>query len=433
MLKRLHSSNSQFAEQLEVLLHRNSQNGLKAEHIQQVTKIIDEVRANGDAALLDYTQRFDGFNLSDVGGLEATSDELLAALEAIEDEQRNALEYAASRIRDYHEHQLQASWNYTDENGNVLGQRVTAIERAGLYVPGGKAAYPSSVLMNAIPAKVAGVSELVMVTPTPKGKVSNMVLAAAKISGVDRVFKIGGAQAIAALAYGTDSVPRVDKITGPGNAYVAAAKQQVYGVVGIDMIAGPSEVLIIADNTANPDWVAMDLFAQAEHDEQAQSILLTRDAKFADAVLESMERLLPEMPRRSIISDSLRNNGAVIIADDEKTLVQIADAIAAEHLEIFTHNADDLAKRITNAGAMFVGEHSAESLGDYCVGPNHVLPTAGTARFSSPLGVYDFQKRTSVIRLTRQGAQELAHNAAILAEGESLSAHAAAARYRLKC
>jgi len=353
------------------------------------------------------------------------------AYDAIPYKQRDALLYAAERVRTYHEKQLQDSWNYTESDGTQLGQKVTPIKRVGLYVPGGKATYPSSVIMNAIPAKVAGVKELIMVSPTPKGEFNDMVLAAAKIAGVDRVFRIGGAQAVAALAYGTKSIPRVDKITGPGNTFVATAKKQVFGRVGIDMIAGPSEVLVIADDSVNPDWVAMDLFAQAEHDEIAQSILLTTSEDVADSVYASIETLLPTMERADIIAKSLENNGALIVADSDASLVDIADEIAAEHLEIFTHNADQLAHDITNAGAIFIGPYSAESLGDYCAGPNHVLPTSGTARFSSPLGVYDFQKRTSMIRVSQQGAQTIGGNASILARGESLTAHARSAEYRL--
>lgn len=433
MLSRLDTRDLNFKQALARLLKRDLGSESADQELNQipgqVAQIIADVRQRGDAALVDLTQKFDDFDLVALG-FEFSTSELTAALDSIDSEQRKALDYAAERIQRYHQHQLGQSWQITEPDGTQLGQKVTPLNRVGLYVPGGKAAYPSSVLMNAIPAKVAGVNELIMVTPTPRGVANEMVLAAAQIAGVNRVFRIGGAQAIAALAYGTEAVPQVDKITGPGNAYVAAAKQQVFGQVGIDMIAGPSEVLIIADSTVDPDWVAMDLFAQAEHDEQAQSILLTHDADFAELVLAAIDRLLPSMPRKEIIAASLRNNGAVICAVDDREVINVADVIAAEHLEIFTANADDLAQKISNAGAIFIGNHSAESLGDYCAGPNHVLPTSGTARFSSPLGVYDFQKRTSMIKVSKEGAQEIAKNAEVLAQSESLSAHAESARLR---
>ena len=428
IIKKLKSSDDAFTTELKALLNRDqtSESGVDA----VVADVITDVAANRDQALFRYTQKFDGFDV-EARGLEVRQSRIDQAYDAIPRDQRDALNYAADRVRTYHEKQLQESWNYTEQDGTQLGQKITPIKRAGLYVPGGKATYPSSVIMNAIPAKVAGVKELIMVSPTPNGEFNDMVLAAAKISGVDRVFRIGGAQAVAALAFGTQTIPCVDKITGPGNIFVATAKKQVFGRVGIDMIAGPSEVLVIADDSVDPDWVAMDLFAQAEHDEIAQSILLTQSQKVADAVCDSIEKLLPSMERADIIAKSLENNGAIIVAESELTLVDIADEIAAEHLEIFTQNADQLAQDITNAGAIFIGPYSAESLGDYCAGPNHVLPTSGTARFSSPLGVYDFQKRTSMIKVSKQGAQSIGKNASVLARGESLTAHARSAEYRL--
>ena len=428
VIKRLTSTQRDFHAQLQLLLKRDP--AQQQSVATSVSQIIAQVIAHGDQAVLEYSRKFDDFALQ-LEQLEVPSTRLEQAYHSIDPQQRNALQYAAERVRDYHQHQLQESWSY-NQDGATLGQKITPIERAGLYVPGGKAAYPSSVIMNAIPAKVAGVKELIMVTPTPRGEFNEMVLAAAQIAGVDRVFRIGGAQAIAALAYGTASIPKVDKITGPGNIYVATAKQQVFGQVGIDMLAGPSEVLIIADKSAEPDWVAMDLFAQAEHDEQAQSILLTRSAEFAEAVQQSINTLLPNMPRADIIRQSLHRNGALIVLQSNAELVAVANTIAAEHLQIFTADADSLADQISHAGAIFIGAYSAEALGDYCAGPNHVLPTSGTARFSSPLGVYDFQKRSSIIKLSQQGAQTIAHNAAILARGESLDAHAQSAQYRLQ-
>lgn len=428
VMKRLNAADDDFDVQLNELLNRDQESESSVETV--VADVITDVARNGDVALFRYTQKFDSFDV-EARGLEVRQSRIDQAYDDIPAEQRDALLYAAQRVRSYHENQRQESWKYTEADGTQLGQKVTPIKRVGLYVPGGKATYPSSVLMNAIPAKVAGVNELIMVSPTPKGEFNDMVLAAAKIAGVDRVFRVGGAQAIAALAYGTETIPAVDKITGPGNIFVATAKKQVFGKVGIDMIAGPSEVLVIADESVDPDWVAMDLFAQAEHDEIAQSILLTTSSEVADAVYASIERLLPTMERAEIIGKSLATNGALIITDSDSSLVKIADEIAAEHLEIFTANADDLAQRITNAGAIFIGPYSAESLGDYCAGPNHVLPTAGTARFTSPLGVYDFQKRTSMIRISEQGAQTIGKNASVLARGESLTAHARSAEYRL--
>ena len=429
VIKKLNSNDDGFNASLVELLNRDQVSESSVDGI--VANIISDVANNGDAALFRYTQEFDQFDV-EARGLEVHSSRINKAYSAIPIAQRDALEYAAERVRTYHRKQLQESWQYTEADGTQLGQKITPIKRAGLYVPGGKATYPSSVIMNAIPAKVAGVNELIMVSPTPNGEFNDMVLAAAKIAGVDRVFRIGGAQAIGALAYGTKTIPAVDKITGPGNIFVATAKKQVFGRVGIDMIAGPSEVLVIADDSVDPDWVAMDLFAQAEHDEIAQSILLTQSDDVAEAVRASIETLLPTMERADIIQKSLANNGALIVVNSEQELIQVADEIAAEHLEIFTNNSDDLANRITNAGAIFIGPYSSESLGDYCAGPNHVLPTSGTARFSSPLGVYDFQKRTSMIRVSEQGAQNIGVNASVLARGESLTGHARSAEYRLK-
>ncbi len=428
-IRKLNSSDLGFEEDLLELLNRDQVSESRVDDI--VADIIRDVVKNGDEALFRYTQKFDNFD-AEARGLEVRQSRIQKAYDSIPLVQREALEYAAERVRIYHQKQRQDSWSYTEADGTKLGQKITPIKRAGLYVPGGKATYPSSVIMNAIPAKVAGVGELIMVSPTPNGEYNDMVLAAAKIAGVDRVFRVGGAQAIGALAYGTETIPAVDKITGPGNIFVATAKKQVFGRVGIDMIAGPSEVLVIADDSVNPDWVAMDLFAQAEHDEIAQSILLTQSDDVAEAVRASIEKLLPTMEREEIIRKSLSNNGALIVVNTEQELIQVADEVAAEHLEIFTHNSDELANSITNAGAIFIGPYSSESLGDYCAGPNHVLPTSGTARFSSPLGVYDFQKRTSMVRVSEQGAQSIGKKASVLARGESLTGHARAAEYRLK-
>jgi histidinol dehydrogenase len=399
---------------------------------QTVKQVIADLRARGDAALLDYTRRFDHVDARSVNELEISKAELKQALDALPIDQRTALTEAAQRVREFHELQQQSSWTHTDAQGNRLGQRVTALDRAGLYVPGGKAAYPSSVLMNAIPAKVAGVAEVVMVVPTPQGVRNPLVLAAAYLGGVDRVFTIGGAQAVAALAYGTQTIPSADKIVGPGNAYVAEAKRQVFGQVGIDMIAGPSEILVICDGKTNPDWIAMDLFSQAEHDELAQAILLTPDAAFIEAVAQSIDRLIAEMPRQQVIRTSMENRGALIQVRDLDEACAIASTIAAEHLEISTDDPHRWADKIKHAGAIFLGRYASESLGDYCAGPNHVLPTMRTARFSSPLGVYDFQKRTSMIEISESGAQALGRVASTLARGEQLPAHARAAELRLK-
>jgi histidinol dehydrogenase len=394
--------------------------------------IVEDVRLRGDAALLEYTNRYDRMRASTVTELEIGPGEMRAALDSIPIEQRAALETAARRIRAYHERQLASTWSYVEDDGTELGQRINALDSVGLYVPGGLAAYPSSLLMNAVPAHVAGVQNIVIVVPTPDGKRNPLVLAAASLAGVSRAFAVGGAQAVAALAYGTRTIPAVDKIVGPGNAYVAAAKRRVFGVVGIDMIAGPSEILVICDGKTDPDWIAMDLFSQAEHDELAQAILLTPDAGFIERVRASIARLLPTMPRRAIIEKSLANRGALILARSLDEACAIADRIAPEHLEISTDEPERWAAKIRHAGAIFLGRHSSEALGDYCAGPNHVLPTARTARFSSPLGVYDFQKRTSLIRVSEAGAQTLGRVAATLARGEQLPAHAASAEYRLR-
>jgi len=397
-----------------------------------VANILKDVKARGDEAVLEYTNRFDKTSATKLSELEISQAELVAALNGLPTAQREALQSAAARVRSYHEKQLMQSWSYTEADGTLLGQQVTSLDRVGLYVPGGKAAYPSSVLMNAIPAKVAGVQELIMVVPTPNGEKNALVLAAAAVCGVDRVFCIGGAQAVGALAYGTQTVPQVDKIVGPGNAYVAAAKRRVFGVVGIDMVAGPSEILVICDGKTNPDWIAMDLFSQAEHDELAQSILLSPDAAFLTEVAASMQRLVQEMPRKEIINTSITDRGALILTKDLDEAVAICNYIAPEHLELSVEDPLTLAKKIKHAGAIFMGRDTCEALGDYCAGPNHVLPTSRTARFSSPLGVYDFQKRSSLIMVSSEGAQVLGKVAATLAYGEGLQAHARSAEYRLK-
>jgi len=396
-----------------------------------VADILRSVRQRGDEAVLEYTRRFDRLDVGDARALELPAADLQAALAGLPAEQREALEAAAQRVRAYHEHQRAQSWSYIEADGTRLGQKITGLDRVGLYVPGGKAAYPSSVLMNALPAKVAGVGELIMVVPTPDGVRNAMVLAAACIAGVDRVFTIGGAQAVGALAYGTETVPAVDKIVGPGNAWVAEAKRRVFGTVGIDMIAGPSEILVLCDGHADPDWIAMDLFSQAEHDELAQAILLSPDADFLERVRESIARLLPQMPRKAVIARSLADRGALILVRSLDEACELVDRIAPEHLEIATRNPQQWADRIRHAGAMFLGPYSSESLGDYCAGPNHVLPTMRTARFSSPLGVYDFQKRTSIIEVSAAGAQTLGRIASVLAHSEGFQAHARSAEFRL--
>ena len=401
---------------------------------QRVADILTDVQQRGDAAVLEYTQRFDGLQAADVSALEITQAELQAALDSLPAVQREALQAAAARVRKYHEAQKKASgesWSYRDEDGTLLGQKVTPLDRVGIYVPGGKAAYPSSVLMNAIPAQVAGVGEIIMVVPTPRGEKNPLVLAAAYVAGVSRAFTIGGAQAVAALAYGTATVPAVDKITGPGNAYVAAAKRRVFGTVGIDMIAGPSEILVLADGSTPADWVAMDLFSQAEHDELAQSILLSPDAAYIDAVQAAIDRLLPAMPRAAIIAKSLSDRGALIHTRSMEEACALSNRIAPEHLEVSSREPGRWEPLLKHAGAIFLGAYTSESLGDYCAGPNHVLPTSGTARFSSPLGVYDFQKRSSLIEVSEAGAQVLGPVAAELAYGEGLQAHARAAEFRL--
>ena len=397
-----------------------------------VSAILADVKKRGDEALIEYTNKFDRMHLQSASELELPASRLQQALKNINAEHRVALETAAERVRAYAEHQKMESWQYTEADGTVLGQKVTPMDRVGLYVPGGKAAYPSSVIMNAVPAKVAGVPELIMVVPTPDGVLNELVLAAAAISGVDRVFTVGGAQAVAALAYGTATIPKVDKITGPGNSYVAMAKRMVFGTVGIDMIAGPSEILVVCDGQTDPDWIAMDLFSQAEHDEEAQSILVCPDAAFIEQVKVSIEKLLADMPRKDIITASLNNRAAIIQVADMEQAIEVANHIAPEHLELSIENAEEWAQKIRHAGAIFMGRYTAEALGDYCAGPNHVLPTSGTARFSSPLGVYDFQKRSSLIGCSAQGASDLGKCAATLAHGEGLTAHARSAEYRIK-
>ncbi len=431
-LRRLVTSAAGFETDFQRLLHGSAETDAAIE--SRVAEIIADVRARGDAAVLEYSARFDGVQAANVAALEIGQDELRTALDAITPAQRSALQAAAARVRSYHLRQMDAacrSWGYRDTEGTLLGQKVTPLDRVGIYVPGGKAAYPSSVLMNAIPAQVAGVREIVMVVPTPRGDRNSLVLAAAQVSGVHRVFAIGGAQAVAALAYGTATIPRVDKITGPGNAYVASAKRRVFGQVGIDMIAGPSEILVLADGSTPADWVAMDLFSQAEHDELAQSILLSPDAAYIDAVQEAIERLLPAMPRRDVIRASLEGRGALIHTRSMDEACEISNRIAPEHLEVSCRDPRRWEPLLRHAGAIFLGAYTSESLGDYCAGPNHVLPTSGTARFSSPLGVYDFVKRSSLIEVSAAGAQVLGPIAAELAHGEGLQAHALAAEMRL--
>ena len=429
-IRRFATTDQDFDQKLKALLAFETAQDDSIDNV--VADILRNVKQRGDQAVLEYTRKFDRLDVADMQALELSRTELQQALDSLPADQRQALQEAADRVRRYHEKQLMASWTYTEEDGTLLGQQVTSLDRVGLYVPGGKAAYPSSVLMNAIPAKVAGVEELIMVVPTPAGEKNQLVLAAAAICGVDRVFCIGGAQAVAALAYGTDSVPQVDKIVGPGNAYVAAAKRRVFGVVGIDMVAGPSEILVICDGKTDPDWIAMDLFSQAEHDELAQSILLSPDAAFLDRVASSIERLVQEMPRKEIIRTSLEGRGALIQVRDMDEAAKIANYIAPEHLELSVEEPLAYSKKIKHAGAIFMGRNTCEALGDYCAGPNHVLPTSRTARFSSPLGVYDFQKRSSLIMVSPDGAQKLGKIAATLAYGEGLQAHARSAEYRLK-
>ncbi len=428
-MKRISSSSSDFDCQLNDLLKRNSVADKEIERVVQ--DIIQQVRTQGDRALLDLTCQFDHLDITFADQLEIPVARLQSALEKIDANLRQALELAADRIKCYHEKEINQSWRYSEEDGTVLGQQITPLERVGVYVPGGKASYPSTVLMTVIPAKVAGVKEVIMVVPAPGGEISESVLAAASLTGVDRIFTIGGAQAVAALAYGTESVPIVDKIVGPGNIFVATAKKQVFGQVGIDMIAGPSEVVVICDRKADPDWVAIDLFAQSEHDELAQSIAITDSKEMADSIHVSINKLLPQMERRQIIEEALNRQGAIICVDSLEQAAEISNRIAPEHLELMVDDGESLLKHIRNAGAIFVGGYSAESLGDYCAGPNHVLPTAGTARFSSPLGVYDFQKRSSLIHCSVAGGGKMASIAAILAKSEGLGAHARSAELRL--
>jgi histidinol dehydrogenase len=429
-IRRLSTQDTSFDTDLKALLAFETAQDDSVDIV--VANILKDVKNRGDAAVLEYTNKFDKTNASNLKSLEISQKELRTALDGLQADRRTALQAAADRVRNYHEKQVMQSWSYQEPDGTLLGQQVTALDRVGLYVPGGKAAYPSSVLMNAIPAKVAGVAELIMVVPTPNGERNQLVLAAAAIAGVDRIFCIGGAQAVGALAYGTETIPQVDKITGPGNAYVAAAKRRVFGVVGIDMVAGPSEILVICDGKTNPDWIAMDLFSQAEHDELAQAILLSPDAAFLDAVTASMQKLVKEMPRADIINTSITNRGALILTKNIDEAIEISNYIAPEHLELSVENPLEMSKKIKHAGAVFMGRDTCEALGDYCAGPNHVLPTSRTARFSSPLGVYDFQKRSSLIMVSPEGAQTLGRVASTLAHGEGLQAHARSAEYRLK-
>ena len=429
-IKRLSSSDADFKQRLDALLAFESAQDESVD--QTVAAILADVKVRGDAAVVEYTNRFDRLSAQSMAELELSRQELQQALDGLPNDQREALEAAARRVRNYHERQPLQSWQYEEADGTLLGQKVTPLDRVGLYVPGGKASYPSSVLMNAIPAKVAGVKELIMVVPTPGGERNPLVLAAAALSGVDRIFCIGGAQAVGALAYGTSTIPQVDKIVGPGNAYVAAAKRRVFGVVGIDMVAGPSEILVICDGQTDPEWVAMDLFSQAEHDELAQSILLCPDSAYLDRVVAAIEKLLPTMPRQNVIRASLENRGALIEVRDLDEACVLANRIAPEHLELSMADAEQWVEKIHHAGAIFIGPYTSESLGDYCAGPNHVLPTSGSARFSSPLGVYDFQKRSSLIRVSRPASKALGQIAATLAKGEGLPAHARSAEYRVE-
>ena len=428
MINKFSSQDRDFDSQLNALVAWESSSN--EEINRSVEKIIDAVKQNGDASVLDYTNQFDSLKAHSISDLIISQERLKESFDNLESEQKNALSIAAERIKSYHLNQIQESWTYKEEDGSVLGQKITPLQRAGLYVPGGKAAYPSSVLMNSIPAKVAGVEELIMVVPTPNGVINELVLAAAYVAEVDLVITIGGAQAIAALAYGTESIPKVDKIVGPGNIYVATAKRQVFGQVGIDMIAGPSEILIICDGNTNPDWIAMDLFSQAEHDEDAQAILLCPDEDFIKEVEMSISKLLPTMEREQIIKTSLKNRGALILTQDIDDAVKISNRIAPEHLELSVEDPESILDDIKHAGAIFMGKYSSEALGDYCAGTNHVLPTSSTARFSSPLGVYDFTKRSSIVMASKEGAKKLGETASVLAFGEGLQAHAKSALYR---
>ena len=428
MISILSSKNEDFDTQLSSLISWEASSNEEINN--SVRRIIEEVKNNGDSSVLSFTSEFDLLNAKSISELVISKESLQKSYNNLNQKQKDALCIAAERIKSYHQMQKQESWNYTDDDGTLLGQKVSPLDRVGLYVPGGKAAYPSSVLMNSIPAKVAGVNELIMVVPTPKGVVNELVLAAAHIAEVDTVITIGGAQAIAALAYGTETITKVDKIVGPGNIYVATAKKQVFGQVGIDMIAGPSEILIICDGSTDPDWIAMDLFSQAEHDEEAQSILLCPNADFIKDVEKSIQKLLPTMERENIIRTALKNRGALILTKDIDEAIEISNKIAPEHLELSVENPESILDDIKHAGAIFMGKYSSEALGDYCAGPNHVLPTSSTARFSSPLGVYDFQKRSSIIMASKEGAIKLGETAATLAYGEGLQAHAKSALYR---
>lgn len=429
-IKQLSSLDSDFDVRLDQLLAWENVSDGQVEEV--VNDVLRNVRQQGDSALVDYTNRFDRRQINSISELSITKDELQKALDSLPAAEREALELAAKRIRHYHQHQKQESWNYREADGTLLGQQVTPLDRVGIYVPGGKASYPSSVLMNALPAKVAGVAEIIMVVPAPGGQLNSLVLAAAAIAGVDRVFTLGGAQAIGALAYGTETVPRVDKIVGPGNIYVATAKRAVFGSVGLDMVAGPSEILVVCDGDTDPDWIAMDLFSQAEHDEDAQSLLVSHDVDFLASVRASMEKLLPSMERAEIIRAALESRSALISVESIEAAVSLINRIAPEHLELSVADPQALLPKIRHAGAIFMGRYTAEALGDYCAGPNHVLPTSATARFSSPLGVYDFQKRSSVIMCTAEGASTLGKTASVLARGESLTAHARSAEFRVK-
>lgn len=429
-IRRFRSDQADFSQQMDELLAWDSVSDASVQ--ETVTNIVNDVRARGDDALIEYTNRFDRMSVSSMVDLELTQKQLQDALDGLDEAKRNALLVAAQRVRDYHDKQKQDSWQYSEADGTVLGQKVTPMDRVGIYVPGGKAAYPSSVLMNAIPAHVAGVSEIIMVVPTPDGELNQLVLAAAAAAGVTRVFTVGGAQAVAALAYGTATVPKVDKVVGPGNIFVATAKRMVFGAVGIDMIAGPSEILVVCDGKTNPDWIAMDLFSQAEHDEDAQSILVATDEAYLDQVQASIEKLLPTMEREAIIRASLTERGAMILASSDTDAIDLINRIAPEHLELSVEDPEAWLPEIRHAGAIFMGRYTAEALGDYCAGPNHVLPTSGTARFSSPLGVYDFQKRSSLVKFSADGASEMGKVASVLARGEHLTAHARSAEYRIK-
>ena len=429
-ISKLNASDEGFDQTLEKLIAWDMVSDTAVE--ETVSGILRQVRTEGDQALIELTNRFDRRQVETISRLSVSAEQLQEALESIDSESRQALETAATRIRDYHNYQTQESWQYQEADGTTLGQKITPLDRVGIYVPGGKASYPSSVLMNCIPARVAGVNEVIMMVPAPDAELSPMVLAAAAIAGVDQVFTIGGAQAVAALAYGTETVPKVDKIVGPGNIYVATAKRMVFGSVGLDMVAGPSEILVVCDGQTDPDWIAMDLFSQAEHDEDAQSILIAWDADYLDAVQRSMSKLLPEMERKEIIRQSLERRGALIEVADEQQAIELINRIAPEHLELSVEDPQAWLPNIRHAGAIFMGRHTAEALGDYCAGPNHVLPTSATARFSSPLGVYDFQKRSSLIYCSEQGASDLGKVASVLGRSESLTAHARSAEYRIK-